>query len=249
MSSMIMETYDPTTHLGSAPAGGMGETMENLKGDCGWIINAIDWVVEKFWQPGLREAIITKLAGDFNALDSMKQGWVNVSLSLEEIGENYAGLGQQLPAVWEGKGGTAASSRMGDVRAMHGDQAEAAQLISEQLGNLIDVSVAAAEVVVGALHLINDILQELISDAALPLIGWAKALITGADKVRRAISLIQRCLSAIERITSAIQTALKFLTYFNAGMSGVNAVLNGFETATAANAGSKVDETAERGFA
>jgi len=247
--SAITELYDPSVHVsGGAPAGTMGDTMKNLKDDCGWIINGIDWVITKFWQPGLREAIITKLAGDFNAMSSMQQAWSNVEVALEELGLNYDGLAIQLPGVWEGEGGTHAASRMLDIGQMHADQSEAAALIKEQVGNLIDVSVTAAEVVVDALHLINDICQELISAAAVPVVGWAKVLVTGAGKVKRAISLINTCLNAIEKITTAVQKALRCITYFNAGMSVLNTLLNFGETSTAANAGTKVDDTADRGF-
>ncbi|MEX0427205.1 hypothetical protein AB3X52_06190 [Nocardioides sp. DS6] len=247
--SAITELYDPGYHVnGGTPPGTMGETMEKLKSDCGWIIDGIDWVITKFWHTSLREAIITKLAGDFNAMSSMQTAWSDVALALQELSENYGGLSGQLPAVWEGQGGETAVSRMDDIRDMHADQAEAAGLIHDQLGNLIDVSVAAAEVVVGALHLINDIAQELISDAAVPLVGWGKALLTGAGKVKRAISLIHKCLEAIEKITTAIKIALKGLTWFNAGMTVLNSLLKMGEVGTAGYDGSSVDRTAEAGF-
>lgn len=245
----VDELYGVTSHVsGAPPGGGMGDTMERLKGDCGWIINSIDWVIEKFWQPGLREAIITKLAGDFNAMDSMKQAWGNVALALEEVGKNYDGLQSQLGGIWEGKAAEAGLARLGSCGNTHADMAEASRLIQDQLGNLIDVSVAAAEVVVAGLQLINDIIQELITDAAVPAVGWAKALFTGAGKVKKAIALIDRCLDAIERIHKAVQIALKFLTYFNVGMAGVNTVLKGFVIGTGVNAGTHVDDTAAHGF-
>lgn len=247
--SAINELYAVDGHVsGGAPASTMGETMEEIKSSCGWIINDIDWVIEKFWQPGLREAIIKKLAGDFNALDSMKQAWGNVALALDEISGNYDGLAQQLPAVWEGEGADAATSQMSKVAAKHADQAEAARTMQDELANLIDVSVAAGQVVAAGLSLINDIAQELISDAAVPLVGWGKALITGASKVKKAISTINRVLDAIEKIHKAVQVALKILKWFNAGMSALNGVLSVGETATAANAGSHVDDTARAGF-
>lgn len=247
--SAINELYAVDTHLGGGtPAGHMGQQMEQIKSSCGWIINSIDWVIEKFWQPGLREAIIKKLAGDFNALDSMKSAWGNVALALEEVGNNYGGLGDQLPAVWEGHGANAGISRMKSIGAKHADQAHAAHLMQDELSNLIDVSVAAGQVVAAGLHLINDIAQELISDAATPVVGWAKALITGAGKVKEAISMINRVLNAIEGIEKAVKAALKVLKFFNAGMASLNAILEVGEVSTAANAGSHIDNTAARGF-
>lgn len=246
--SAITELYDPTVHLGGTPVGTMGDTMEKLKGDCGWIINAIDWVVEKFWSPGLREAIITKLAGDFNAMSSMQEAWANVEVALEETHLNYNALAVQVPAVWEGLGGRNASARMTDIGAMHADQSEAAGLIKDQVGNLIEVSVASAEVVVECLHMINDICQDLISALAVPGVGWAKVALTAKARIKRAISLINRALEAIETITRAVTTALRFLTVANAGLGVGNALLNLGEAATGARAGGKVDETADRGF-
>lgn len=245
----VNELYGVTSHLsGGTPAGGMGAEMERIKGDCGWIINSIDWVIEKFWSPGLREAIIKKLAGDFNAMDSMKQAWGNVALALEEVGKNFDGLHDQLGPRWEGVAADAGLPLLSSCGNTHGDMAEASKLIQDQLGNLIDVSVAAAEVVSMGLQLINDIIQELITDAAVPAVGWAKALFTGAGKVKKAISLINRCLDAIEKIHKVVKIALKFLTYFNVAMGGVNTVLKTFVIGTGVNAGTHVDDTAAAGF-
>lgn len=247
--SAINELYAVDTHLsGGLPDGTAGDQIERIKNDCGWIISGIDWVITKFWQPGLRVAIIQKLAGDFVGLEQMKFAWGNVALALDEIGLNYDGLGKQLPAVWEGDASRAAIDQMTTIGTNHADQAEAARLMQDELANLIDVSMAVAEVVAAGLHLINDIAQELISDAAVPVVGWGKALITGAGKVKRIISTINRVLDAIERIKTALHAALRILTVFNAAMAGLNTVLSAIDTGTAAHAGSHIDDTADAGF-
>lgn len=247
--STIIETYDASAAVsGGAPAGTMGDEIEHLKSQCGFIIPKIDWVVEKVTGWSLLEALFKPIAGDFNTVSSMQAGWGNVGTSLGAVGDNYDSLTSQLPAVWTGAAADAANARLADIAAMHADQEEASGYIQEQLGHVIEVGLATAEVVAAAVAFIDDVVQELLIDAAAGPLGWAKGAFSAPGKARKIISLINRGLDAIQRLTNAVKAVVAVLKYVNAGLSGAKAVLSFGNTVAHGTAGSHMDDTADQGF-
>lgn len=245
----IQERVNASSQVqGDAAAGTQGQYIEDKKGECGLIIPAIDSVVSSVTGWSLLEALFKPVAGDFNAVSSMQLAWGNVGGACGAVGTNYTGLSQQLPAVWEGLGGTAAKSRMDDIAEMHADQQEAAGYIQEQLGHVIEVGKATLDVLVIAIDFIDGIIQELILSALAGPVGWLKAGVTAPGKARRVVELIHDGLQAIEKLTKAAEALLKVLRYVNAGLGGANTVLSSIGTAQHANAGNRTDNSAEQGF-
>ena len=121
----------------------------------------------------LLEALFKPIAGDFNTVSSMQKGWGNVGVSLGAVGDNYRSLSGQLPSVWEGP---AAHARGPSHRRRRHARRSAGghRHIQDQLGHVIEVAQATAEVVAAALSFINDIITELLLDAAAGPFGWAK---------------------------------------------------------------------------
>ena len=245
----ITEQVNPVSAVaGGTPPGTQGQYIEDKKGECGLIIPAIDGMVHKVTGWSLLEALFKPVAGDFNAVSSMQLAWGNVGNACGAVGQNYTSLGRQVPAVWQGPAGRAASSRMADVGQMHADQQEASGYIAEQLGHVIEVGKATLDVLVIAIDFIDGIIQELIVSAMAGPIGWAKAGISAPGKARRVVELIHDGLRAIEKLTEAAQALLKVLRYVNAGLGGANALLTSIGTAQHADAGSRTDDSAEQGF-
>lgn len=247
--SAIAETYHAAAPVaGGRPDGGMGDYIESLKDDCGFIVPKIDWAVEKLTGWSLLESLLLKIAGDFNAVASMQLGWGQVGLALEQTGANYDALAGQLPAVWRGEAGSAAGDRLTDVGSMHADQAEACGHMQEQLGHILEVAKATAEVVAAAINFIDDVIQEILLDAAVPLVGWAKGAFSAPGKAKRVIDLIRDGLDAIERLTRACRAVVTVLKYVNAGLTVLDTTIGFGNTAASTDAGFQVDETAGRGF-
>ncbi len=245
----ITEQVNPVSAVaGGTPPGTEGQYIEDKKGECGLIIPAIDGMVNKVTGWSLLEALFKPVAGDFNAVSSMQLAWGNVGNACGAVGQNYTSLGQQVPSVWQGPAGNAASARMADVGEMHADQQEASGYIAEQLGHVIEVGKATLDVLVIAIDFIDGIIQELIVSALAGPIGWAKAGISAPGKARRVVELIHDGLRAIEKLTQAAEALLKVLRYVNAGLGGANAVLTSISTAQHADAGSRTDDSAEQGF-
>lgn len=247
--STITEAQNPVAVLGGgAPDGGMGDYIEGLKKDCGFIISKIDSIVNTLTGFSLLEALFTPIAGDFNTVSSMQKGWGNVGVSLGAVGDNYRSLSGQLPGVWEGQAARAAQHRLTDIADMHDGQQEATQHIQDQLGHVIEVAQATAEVVAAALSFINDVVTELLLDAASGPFGWAKGAISAPGKAGKVISLIHRGITAIEKFTRAVKAVVAVLKYVNAGLSAADTVLQFGNAAASTSAGNHMDETSEHGF-
>lgn len=248
MSALIAERCDPTGCLAANPDGGMGDIVDQLRDECGWIVQTIDWICRKAMGFDLIMEIIEPISGDFRTLSSMKLGWENVGTALGGVGGNYAALADQSSAVWQGEARRAAASRLRDTAEMHAKQVEGTGYMQEQLGHIIEVAVETAHCVADGLNLISDILLELAADAAVPVVGWGKALVTGAPKVKRCWDLVHRILEAIEKLTRIVKAALKVLRVINTSLTVV-ATASAFGAATGhMDAGSDIDDTADQAF-
>ena len=79
-----------------------GEMIENAKGNCGPILQTIDWAVKKIshgkWS--LIEAIMKPVAGDFNGVVEMKSNWYNTGLALKCVGTNYTTIAGAVDDAW-----------------------------------------------------------------------------------------------------------------------------------------------------
>ena len=154
------------------------------------------------------EALFKPIAGDFNAVASMQKGWGNVG-TVARRDRRQLPLGpDQLPSVWTGTAAHAAGGRLHDIADMHDGQKEATQHIQDQLGHVIEVAQATAEVVAAALNFINDMITELLLDAAAGPFGWAKGAISAPGKARKVINLIHRGIEAIEKFTRAVKAVV-----------------------------------------
>ncbi len=146
-------------------------------------------------------------------------------LALGAVGDNYRSMSGQLPAVWEGPASHAAQRRLTDIADMHDGQQEATPTSRTSSGTCIEVAQATAEVVAAALSFINDIITELLLDAASGPFGWAKGAISAPGKARKVISLIHRGIEAIQKFTRAVKAVVAVLRYVNAGLSAADTVL------------------------
>jgi hypothetical protein len=245
----ISEVYDASAPVsGGAPDGGMGDYIEGLKDDCGFIISKVDWVVDKLTGFSLLEALFKPIAGDFNALASMQKGWGEVASSLDGLGGNYDGLAQQLPGVWTGLAGSSAATRFADVGDMYDHQQEGCGQIADQLGHMIEVAQATAELVAAALDFIDSVVQEILLDAASGPVGWVKGGLSAPGKAKKLIDLIHRGLNAIETFTRAVKAAVTALKYVNAALDVANGVLSFGNNVQSTRAGNRSDETAGAAF-
>ncbi len=150
--------------------------------------------------------------------------------------------------MWRGEAARAAGDRLTDIADMHDGQQEASEHIQDQLGHVIEVAQATAELVAAAVNFINDVIQEILLDMAAGPLGWAKGAVTAPGKARKVVNLIHRGLEAIEKLTRAVKAIVTVLKYVNAGLSAANSVLGFGNVAASGNAASHMNDTSQQGF-
>lgn len=233
---------DPIGYLHASGSDAFAAVIENAKGNCGPILQGIDWAMVKIlhWSP--IEAIMGPVAGDFNGVDSMKDNWAATSRALHEVSENYRRMAAHVGDVWRAGAATLAHAQLLELAAAHDKQSTAAALMSRQVGNMLSATSQVVQAVAGILGLIEEWVLTL-SVAKL-----AKEIITLGGGVRRAISMINQAIDLILSLSKLIPALVEACGIFALVMQGVNVVLSGAAAATHAQAGNHVDETADVGF-
>lgn len=209
----IAEKTDPRAYFAdTSPNGGQGEKMDELKSQCGWVVDGIDSIVEKVTGWSLREELLKDLAGDFVTIGSMQVAWSdNVTPAIQAVADNYSSLADQIEGQWTGETIDAAVKTLRNVSEKHAHTAEGTKLIAECLGNIINISIAAGQIVAMAINVISDIVTQILADAATPVIGWAAGAIEAPGDACKIINWIHKGLEAIEKIRKAITEAAPIL--------------------------------------
>lgn len=233
---------DPTHLLTPASSGAEGDLIDSLRSECGFILQAVDWVARKLGYD-LIGAIFDPIAGDFSAVDGMRQDWQSISAALEAIGGNYGAMAGGMPTIWIGDAADSAQARLARMAEAHGVQAEAAGLMSMQLANMLAAVQEACKLVAGVLAL----LEELI--LSLSLAKWAKEILTMGSGVRRAITLIDKAITFIKGLNDVIPPMLKAAAVLATMFRAMNlAFMLPMAVGQQADAGQHVDDTAGAGF-
>lgn len=233
---------DPGNLLTCVSSGAEGDMIDSLRSECGVILQTIDWVARKLGYD-LIGAIFDPLAGDFSSVDRMRQTWQQVSAALDEVGANYASMAATLPASWSGEAADAARSRLEDFAEQHGIQAEAAGMMSEQLGHMLLAVQELCKLIATALAIVEEIVL------TLSVAKWLKEIATGGSGVRRAIMFIDRAIDAIRTFNDVIPPMLKAAGLIAVMMRALNfLVLSPVNAGRQGEAGNQIDETAGAGF-
>lgn len=241
MSTLALS--DPAGYLhGASGSQAFGDVIENAKGNCGPILQGIDWAMVKIlhWSP--IEAIMSPIAGDFNGVDDMRSNWESTSKALHEVSENYRRMAGHVDQAWRAHSATLARAELLDLASAHGRQSTATSLMSRQLGNMLSATSQVVQAVAGILGLVEEWV------VTLSVAKLAKELITMGSGIRRAISLINQAIDLIVSLSKLIPALVEACGIFALVMQGVNVVLAGAAAATHGKAGSHVDETAGAGF-
>lgn len=239
---MTVAITDPTSLLYAHSSNAEGQLVDSLRSECGFILQAVDWVARKLGYD-LIGAIMDPIAGDFSAVDGMRMDWQSVSQALGAVGSNYESMGHQVPAVWGGDSATAAALRLQRMGEAHRVQAEAAQMMSEQLANVMSAVREACKLVAGVLGL----LEELI--LSFSIAKWAKEFLTFGAGVRRAVTLIDKAITFIKNLNNVIPPILKAAGMMAAMFRATNLIVMLPASIQAnAQAGNHLDDTAAAGF-
>jgi hypothetical protein len=239
---MSIELADPRgSHVPHSPTA-EGVLIDALRSDCGILLQSVDWLARELGYD-LIGSIMDPIAGDFSAVDAMRLDWQAVSHGLGMVARNYDAMAQALPAVWTGGAADAARRRVEKMARAHQVQAEAAFLMSRQLGNMLGAVRDACRLVASLLALVEELLL------SFSLAKWAKEVLTMGAGVRRAIVLIDRVITCVRSLGNVVPPMLAAAGL----MAEMFRALNTFFLVPASlytnhEAGSHVDDTADAGF-
>lgn len=241
MTTITLES--PTDLLVDAPdSDAYGEMIESAKTNCGWILQAIDWAVEKVLHKSLIEIIMSPIAGDFNGVAALKTNWQSTGLALTAIGNNYSTIAGAVNGSWRAPAATKADASMVKHAAAHRKQGTACGLMSRQIGNMLK---ATEEIVSAACGLLG-IVEEVV--LAWSVAKLAKLIATGGGEIRRIIRLINEAIDLIKSLPKLIPALAAACGAIVEILSVANVHLNLVAADANRNAGGHIAPTSEAGF-
>lgn len=239
---MSVAFADPSGLLYAHSSEAEADMVDSIRSECGFILQGIDWAARKLGYD-LIGAIMDPIAGDFSAVDGMRQDWHALSAGLAALGDNYREMADNLSDVWTGKAADRAQARLARMAKGHGTQAEAAQLMSMQMNNMLTAVKEACKLVANVLGLLEELLL------SFSIAKWAKEVLTMGSGVRRAITLIDKAITFIKNLNNVIPPILKAAGIMAAMFRGLNmAFMLPMSMNEHRDAAQHVDDTAEAGF-
>jgi hypothetical protein len=241
MSSMTVSLVDPS--WSPSTAGSEGDLIDEMRDNCGFIIQGIDWLLRKVGFD-LIGAILDPIAGDFNAVDAMASNWGVLGNGLGQIGHNYSAINGALPSVWAGRAADAASGKITGFADAFATQAEGAQLVMTAMQDMLTATKAVVELVADAMSMVDDLAVSLIC-------SWfklAKELATGGATIRKIVHLVEGAIEAIKTLHNVIPPLLLACAIMSSMMKALDMVFLIGNVAGNATSGSKADDVANAGF-
>lgn len=231
------------------PEGTQGRFIDQKRTECGLLIGTTLEVVRQLTGRDLLREILDPIAGDFDAVSAMQQGWGHLARAGTEVEQQWAVLSRGLEPGWSGLAADRAGETMAGEQRRAALRSRAAGLIGEQLGHLVEVARSTTNLVCAALAFVDTLVQDLIKDALLGPVGGLRQLWKAKARIQRLIRLIDRAAEAVEDLLRAAVIVTRALQKVQASMEAATEVTRGAGTVAHAVAGSYTDETASRGYA
>ena len=233
---------NPDSFLVAHTSDAEGSLIDDLRGECGVILQGIDWIARKLGFD-LIGAIFDPIAGDFSTVDAMRRDWAGVAGALKAIGENYDAMATALPEVWDAGSAERAVARLKSMGSAHATQARAAELMSQQMGNMLTAVSEGCKLVAGLLGLAEELVM------SFSVAKWAEEILSMGSGVRKVVSLLHRAIEFIKNLSRVVPPMLKAAGILATMFKYMNlAFMMPMATGTQANAALHVDDTAAAGF-
>lgn len=241
MTTITLE--NPRDLLKDAPSSdAYGKMIEDAKGNCGPILQVIDWAMKKCVGFSPIELIMKPVSGDFNGVDELKTNWQNTGLAVTAIGHNYSAIAAAVPDVWRAPAATRAKTKLEKHAEAHKRQGTACGLMSRQLGNMLK----ATEEVVSACCGLLGLIEEWV--VTLSMAKLAKEVLTGGSGVRRAIRLINQAIDLIKSLGKLIPALSAACGTMATVLSACNVILSFGVSSINSEGGHHIDDTSQAGF-
>lgn len=107
----VVQLRDVDSVLVSGASGTEGDLVEQIKGNCGYVVRGINWVLEQV-NIHLLDALFDKLGGDFSTVSVMAEDWRRTGLAAGILADNYREMAAAVPTVWRGDTADAMTAKM-----------------------------------------------------------------------------------------------------------------------------------------
>lgn len=244
MTDIAINLLDPRSSL-LATTGSGSSYIDQLRDDCGYVIQGIDWIVRKInssWD--LIALIFDPIAGDFDGVRSVSENWRATGNALGDLGANYGALSEAVPHVWEGRAAEKAAGRMLDMGQAFDLQRETCHMMSESLDCMLTATQAVCETVASLLSLVDDAVVKLLAS----FWGWAKEIVTGGATVRKIIHLVDQTVGVIKTLDTLVPKVIAVLGDLRMLFKALDAVFAFGAVVTNTDPGHKIDDVAGAGF-
>lgn len=180
-SATVAEEQDVQSYL-VTPTGSFSE-VENLRWEAGVILGSLDWVFEKlFGFSFLNDVVYKPFAGDWNRVQAASGAWTIAGDAIGAVSQNTTGILPGL-AEWTGKGSEAFAVAAAAMAVADNALGSAASLISTAIKGLAMLVKMITKQIGEILKRLSYKLARIAAEAAIPVVGWAAAVVELATTV------------------------------------------------------------------
>ncbi len=244
----ISETVAPESAL-KGVSGADGTFALTLRANAGLLLGGVDWFAqETFGVSPLQDWVIKPFAGDYEALQKAAKGWVAAGQAASGVGMNFKAMTSQSVDAWQGEAGDKFRERMESVAENYAQYAEGCAEIGKVADGLNNVSKSAAMVVSMVVGFVGDLLERLIVEASVPVIGWLAGAADVGLHIKEFWSKARAAYEAIEKAVNMVREVINALNLVANQLMRLKFALNAFAGGTDISNTTKVDAAASHAF-
>lgn len=206
------DVEDPSVALNAPAEDRPGrQTTRELIEKAGWKIQGVNWIYQKVTGENLVESLISPLLGDFEKIDANANAWDGVAKALDAVRNNVGEGAKQLGPHWSGDAAQAFETRMGTVWALAIEaDSQVARIIGNKFQSMASTCRTATSIALSLLDKLVTKLMEAALTAAVPVVGWGRAVwmvydaIQIVDAIRKIILSIQTLIEGVKGMVDGI---------------------------------------------
>ena len=243
----ITEQFDATSYL-VAPEDSGDDFVKELEQSAGLVLGGIDWAIHKFFHVSVLAEIVKPITGDWLALERAESGWQHAGEATTAVAANFAALVGQTQSGWTGEAADAFRTRMTSISDSMQTYADGCKTISEVVNGLVEVSQAAAGVIMTAISFIGDLITTLLAELAVPVVGWVAAGATAAAKAPAFFAKLNKGYQAIKKVVEAVEKVINALYKIVEALNKLQTALKVLLAAAKVGNATSVDEASANSF-
>lgn len=242
----VAETIDPQSALFAPTIPDGTDFVEELESNCGFILGHLMGFIRSAFGVSPIEELVKPLVGDWTEMERAQGGWIQAAQACDGVGKNFAALLGQTATSWQGDAGDAFRSRMTSVADGYSTYGEGCRAISELSSALVEGAKAAASGIATIISFIGDIVERLVVEASVPVVGWLVGAADVAihiksfwDKINKGYQLLKKFLTIIHKVVGVIEKIVKVLAVLKTTLQGLTALVQADTANTADDAADK----------